>query len=433
MRDKNLLQLFLGLNVALAACFVVYLLLASNNQPTVVPTAFTTPAALTNTTLKVASSGTNAAVASLATNESVNIAPRTNAAVVTNLDVRKPLFTQRKFGWEQIQSDAQTKTNEYLTYLDSLRAVGCPEDKIRYIVLTDINELFSKKRLKEAVTYDVKWWRSEMEMSVTGVLQEKGRGLEEERRVLIERYLGAEAVEAEKGEAMLWSSVQLTGPVLGNLPTETHNQVQEICARSIERSSGIQWARFNNNQAPNAVDMAQLRERTRADLRKVLNAEGMEEFLLRYSQNSKLLRDELRSFEPTADEFRKIFQATDQMDHQLQLEYGGVETLSPLQRERHVAQREAAIKEVLEPARFQDYLLHKDHLYGLAKLTATQFGAPPKAVMAIYQVTKTNELRRQNILNDTALAPQQKTDALTALKQEEIRKIQQVVSDSKKR
>ena len=121
------------------------------------------------------------------------------------------------------------------------------------------------------------------------------------------------------------------------------------------------------------------------------------------------------------------------MDHQLQLGYGGAEALSPQQRERHLAQREAAIKEALDPKRHQDYLLHKDPLYALAKLTATQFGAPHKAIMAIYQVTKTNEVRRQRILNDATLPGPQKTEALKELKQEEMRKIQQVVLESKSR
>ena len=40
MRDKNLLQLFLILNVALAGCFVVYLLLSSNGQPKVTAAVF---------------------------------------------------------------------------------------------------------------------------------------------------------------------------------------------------------------------------------------------------------------------------------------------------------------------------------------------------------------------------------------------------------
>jgi hypothetical protein len=429
MRDKNLLQLFLILNVALAACFVVYLFLSSNGQPPVTSAAFPAPPLKTNAAAKPAQVVAKTNATNLTAVSAVEAA--TNTSAETNSGATQAVFTQKKFGWEHIQSDDQTKTNEYQTYLDSLRAVGCPEDKVRYIVLTDINELFSKKRLKEAVAHDIQWWRSEPEPSIAGALQAKGRTLEDERRALIEKYLGTDVVEGEKGEAMLWSNVQLTGPVLGNLPPEVHNTVQEICGKSIERHQGAFWARVNDGQPLNSVEMARLREQTRADLRKVLNAEGMEEFLLRYSQNAHQLRNELRGFDPTPDEFRKILRATDSMDHQLQLQYGGIEALSPQQRERHLAQRDAAIKEVLGPKRYQDYLMVKDPLYRQAQATASQFGAPDKAIMPIYQMTKANETRRQKILNDAALTPQQKSEALNSVNQEQMRTVQQIVSDAR--
>jgi len=431
MRDKNLLQVFLILNVALAGCFVVYLFLSSNSQPKVTSASFVTAPLKTNSAVRVADEAVRPRSPGLGSNSVAQI--ETNAPAVVDPPAPKLVFTQKKFGWKQLENDEAGKTEEYKTYLDSLRAVGCPEEKVHYIVREDIDELFAKKRLKEAVAHDLEWWRSEPELSVAGVLQERGRNLEEQRRALIQKYLGADAAETEKGEAMLWSNVQLTGPVLGNLPPETHNAVQEICGKSIERHQGAFWARVNDGQPLNQVEMARLREQTRADLRKVLSPEGMEEFLLRYSHNAHQLRQELRGFEPTPEEFRKILRATDSMDHQLQLEYGGPEALSQQQRERYLAQREAAIKEAIGPKRYQDYLLVKDPLYRQAQLTATQYGAPPRAIMPIYQMTKASESKRQKILNDSALTPQQKSEALNAVNQEQLRTVQQIVSDARNR
>jgi hypothetical protein len=425
MREKNLLQLFLVLNVALGACFVIYLFVSSNNQPQITSTSFSAPLSKTNAAAKPTQLAATNVVAAVATN-----ATATNTPSFTNQPV-PPLLSQKKFGWQQMENDEQTRTNEYRSYLESLRAVGCPEDKVRYIVMADIDDLFSRKRVRAAVTHDVQWWKSEPEISVAGALQEKGRNLEEERRALIEKYLGPDALESERGEAMLWSNVQLTGPVLGSLPTEVHNNVQEICARSIERHQGAFWARVNEGQPLNGVEMARLREQTRSDLRKVLNQDAMEEFLLRYSHNAHQLRIELRGFEPTPEEFRKILRATDSVDHQLQLEYGGPETLSQQQRERYLTQRDSAIKEVIGPKRYQDYLMVKDPLYRQAQTTAMQYGAPSKAIMPIYQMSKATEGKRQKILNDAALTPQQKSEALNAVNQEQMRTVQQIVTDTR--
>ena len=431
MREKNLLQLLLVLNGALAACFVVYLLLSSNAQPRVTPTTFTPLPAVTNRlAAKHPASrevSTNAVTPPKATNESALPPAPTAVATITNASVPQPVqpvLTQKKFGWQQVESE------EYRTYLDSLRAVGCPEEKVRYIIMTDINELFAKKRLKEAIDHDPQWWRAEPELTVANVLQEKGRKLETERRALIEKLLGKEALELDKSEMVFWSNVQLTGPVLGNLPTETHQAVQEICGRSIERTQNAFWARVNDGQSINQVEQAKLREQTRVDLRKVLDREALEEFLLRYSHNAHELRAQLRGFEATPDEFRRIFRVIDPIQHQLQLEYGSVEALSPQQRERFERQRDAAIKEALGPKRYDEYLVTKDPLYRQAQMTAMQYGAPPRAIMPIYEMTKLSEQKRQRILSDGSLTPQQKTDALNSVNQEQLKSMQRIVSDA---
>ena len=54
------------------------------------------------------------------------------------------LLSRTNFNWENLETPA------YSNYLTSLRAVGCPDDKVRYILLADINELFARKRKEEA-------------------------------------------------------------------------------------------------------------------------------------------------------------------------------------------------------------------------------------------------------------------------------------------
>ena len=176
--------------------------------------------------------------------------------------------------------------------------------------------------------------------------------------------------------------------------------------------------------------MAKLREQTRADLRPVINNEEMEEFLLRYSHNAHRLRDELRGVDPTPDEFRKIFRTTDAIDHQLQLEYGGPEALGEKQRERYERQRTTAIQEALGPERHLAYLQTKDPLYRQAQMYAMQYGAPSKAVVPIYEMTKANESKRQKIINDAALTPQQKSVALQAVNQEQAQFIQKIILEA---
>jgi hypothetical protein len=426
MRERNLLYLFLGLNVALAGAFMIYLFLSTNRQPEVVATSFV-PAGKTNvdTPRPEARSPKPNQIAGTTNKAAPSPTPVAQTNVIAAAPAApKPVFTAKKFNWQDVEADA------YRAYIESLRGVGCPDDKIRTIVLADVNELFDKKRTREAVQHDMQWWRAEaLNAALVNVLQERGRALEEERTALIARLLGQEAADAEKSETLVWSSVQLSGPVLGSLPPKTHNEVQEICARSMERHQTYFWSRVNEGQPMNQVEMARLREQTRADLRKVLNDDQVEEFVLRYSHNAARLRDELRGFEPTPEEFRKIFRVTDPLEHQMQMEFGGIEAMSEKQRERFDRQRDEAIRDALTPQRYQAYSLTKDPLYRQAQMVALQYGAPPKAILPIYQMTKLNESKRQQIINDAKLTPQQKSEALNAMNIEQQQRIQRIVTE----
>jgi hypothetical protein len=246
----------------------------------------------------------------------------------------------------------------------------------------------------------------------------------------VEKLLGYDLAQKERGEALLWNSVQLTGPVLGKLPAPLHNQVQEICAQSIERHQSYFWERANQGQPLNNVEMAKLRENTRSELRKVLSPLEVEEFVLRYSHNAHQLREELRGIDPNAEEFRKVFRATDAIDHQMQLDFGGVEGMSEKQRERYERDRETAVRESLGLERYQAYLLTKDPLYRQAQMTAQQYGAPSKAILPIYQMAKLSETKRQKIMQDGSLTPQQKNEAINAVNLEQQRSVQQIVSQA---
>jgi hypothetical protein len=419
MRERSLLHLLIGLNVLLAGAFVIYLFLSTSRQPKIVSGSLTAASAVKTNKPVVAAKPAPATNTQPAATTNV-----VAAATPTNALAPAPVASAKKFTWQDVEMP------EYLKYIDNLRLVGCPEERIKKIIVEDINELVDKKRLEAAIKHDMPWWKVEPQYyTMVNALAERGRSLEEERRTLIQKLLGPDAAEAEKGESLLWN-VQLTGPVLGALPAKTHNAVQEICQRSMERQQTYQWSRLNEGQPMNQVEMAKLREQTRSELRQVLSPLEVEEFTLRYSHIAHYLRMELAAMDPTPDEFRRIFRVIDANDHQMQLEYGSVEAMSPKQRERYERQRDTAIKEVLPPNRYQAYLMTKDPLYRQAQMTAMQYGAPSKAVMPIYQMTKANETRRQEILNNIALSPQQKNEELNKVNMEQLRALQQIVSEA---
>ena len=414
MRLRTALVIFAALNLIWAAAFMGY---AFRSRTPVVSEEAPAPVL----------------AAALAT----NLPPTTNAArptvaqrtVVTNAPAAKKATPQlvpstKQYGWQDVTNAG------YRQYIENLRAVGCPEKQVRNIIVADVNDLFDKRRLEYAVKTDVQWWKADTYMGVLPMQPFAAANLDQERRELLEELLGEGWEKEVKLRSLSATTVNLTGPVLGALPADTWNEVQEICARSMERHQAALMARFNQGGGQvESTEMANLRNQTRTDLAKVLTPEELEEFLLRYSHNSSKLRQETRGLDLTPDEFRRIFRALDPIEHQMQLDYGGPEALSAKQREQLDSQRDRIVQEVLAPEKFQQYLLTKDPAYRQAQLTAMQYGMNAKAVQALYQLHKNNETRRNQITQNQTLTPQQKQQALQTINLEQNQTLQRMLGD----
>ncbi len=257
------------------------------------------------------------------------------------------------FGWQQVESDS------YRDYLNRLRAAGCPQERIRQIVLGDIEELFAHKRLQTALAFDIEWWREEPLAIPVSNIREHHQHMEDERLALIQKHLGASDPEAQNRRTPLLSDVYLTGTVLGNLSFNVQQKLYAICNRSMESMESLLWGAASEKQALNCVQLARVRGQTRAELRRLLTDAQMEEFLLRFSHNAQDLRLDLRPFQPSPDEFRALFRVLDPLEHQLQLQYGDLEALSKKEREIHARSRDQALRQVLTLERYQAYLRSK--------------------------------------------------------------------------
>lgn len=325
----------------------------------------------------------------------------------------------KTYGWQDIG------TPQYLTYLDNLRATGCPDKLVRMIVFNDANEQFNEKRLQAAITHDFKWWQMDSSLSTGGYnpeYQGKMQALVLERRDVLTRLLGENWEQEDKLPSLATHTVALTGPVLGALPLDLYMGVQEICARSMSRHQDYLMGRFNEGQASSQVELAKLRDMTRKDLSVILDRDQLEEFLLRFSHNSSKLRQDLRGLGVTPDDFRKIFRATDQIDHQIQLEYGSEEALSAGQREQLTRQREQAVASVLGQDKYAQLILSRDPMYRQAQMMVMNSGAADTVTQQVYELLKSAQTRRAQVQSNTEMTPDQKQTAIIEINRDQMQR-----------
>jgi LysM repeat protein len=338
----------------------------------------------------------------------------TNSEAKPNVVVRRQLFT-----WRDLESP------DYRTYIANLRDIGCPEQTIRDIIIADVNALFSRRLATELLTTDQQWWRSEPDPDVQAIAQQRAQALEEERRALLSSLLGGSWETGDLANLPRPSrpGVVLDGPVLGTLPAETKQAVQETNLRSRERLDAyLERVRAEGGEADPA-ELAKIRQQTREELAGILGPPQLEEYLLRYSQTANDLRSrfaELRFFEPTPDEFRMAFRSIDGIEQQLGLLGDAMDPNTQQARRSLEAQRDNMLRLALGNERFQQYQLLQDPLYRDAFATAQQAGTP-EAVQALYQFNRAAVAERERIAADNTLTAQQKNIELKQLELEQMK------------
>jgi hypothetical protein len=332
----------------------------------------------------------------------------------TNIVLRRQFFS-----WREIESE------DYPTYIINLRGIGCPEPTVRDIIIADVNTLFARRRANELITPEQQWWRSDADTNVVQAALAKARALEDERRALLTRLLGT---NWESGDLVNLPrpsrpAVALDGPLLGALPTDTKQAVQEINERAEERLAAYLESQRQQGKAADPMEVAKLRQLTRVELASVLSPEWLEEYLLRYSQYANALRADfgkLQFFNPTADEFRAVFRATDNLDYQIQVLGDSTDPISARTREALLSQREQAVRTALGPKRYEEYQLLQDPLYRDAVATAQAAGAPQTA-RNLYLINMAAAASSNSIYANASMTPDQKAIELKQLELDQLK------------
>ena len=178
------------------------------------------------------------------------VPPETTAPLIkTNVLVRRQFFT-----WQELESD------DYATYIKNLRDIACPEQTIRDLIIADVNALYARRRATEIITPEQQWWRSLPDAEILKIATARANEIDLERRALLAQLLGT---NWETGDLISLPrpsrpGVMLDGPVLGVLPTEVKQSVQEINLRSQDRLAAYLEAQREAGKPSDPATLASL-------------------------------------------------------------------------------------------------------------------------------------------------------------------------------
>jgi len=333
-----------------------------------------------------------------------HLSPTTLAAPTltrTNILPRRQFFH-----WSEIESD------DYPTYVANLRAIGCPEQTIRDIIIADVNALFARRRATEVETSQQQWWRAVPDPEVEERARTKLEVLEAERRELLTRLLGPQWETGDQISLPRPSrpGVSLDGPILGLLPSEAKQQVQEIYTHYQDQVAAYRQRMAAENRPVDPAELVRLQRQMEQELARVLAPAQLEEFLLRYSETAQGLRQELaelRWLELTPDQFRAMFHARRRYEQALADLAGADRPAVAMQRQQLELQYEQALRLALGETQFREYQRLQDPEYREALAEARQAGNPEVAE-TLYAIRRALAEEQQRVETNPALTTLQR-------------------------
>ena len=372
-------------------------------------------------------------VAAYLTNRRPEVSGTTEVVVRTNT-LRKadqartirPLTVEistNAFHWGEVESP------DYREYIANLRAINCPEETIRDIVIADVNKLFASRI---AGLYpspkDFKFWRVENRAAreEDRGREQKRRELEREKRALIKELLG---IDYENEMARLSGRPDEDDWRFGFLTAEKQELLRTLQTkyREMERALMAEGG-FRNPE--NRAKMTALRAQREAELAQALGAQDYQEYQLRNSPTARNMRDSLASFEPTEDEFRHIFDIRKQFEDQFGFIRDGGDQAMREQRQAAQAKVDEQLRALLGEERYHDYALAQDDRFREIYDFTERNNLPRSTADALLEIRKTVEQTGQEIRNNPALSPEEQRLAMLKVREETLATVKGTLGDS---
>jgi CRP-like cAMP-binding protein len=141
------------------------------------------------------------------------------------------------------------------------------------------------------------------------------------------------------------------------------------------------------------------------------------------------MRDNLTTFQPTEDEFRKIFEVRKAFEDQYAFNRGGGDETARQWRQQAQQQMEDQLKATLGEQRYRDYQLSQDERYRDLSEFAQRSNLPRETVDTVYEMRRAAEDALKKVRSDSTLAPEVKQAALAALAEETRRSVSQTLGE----
>ncbi|MEO7299391.1 MAG: hypothetical protein ABI042_12550 [Verrucomicrobiota bacterium] len=309
--------------------------------------------------------------------------------------------------WRSVESE------DYRAYIENLRAIGCPEETVRDIIIADVNKLYASKIAGLYPTAkDFKFWRVQdrLARNEEKEREKKSRDFQQEKRELLRELLG---IDYEAEMARLSGKPSDEDLRYGFLSPEKQEQVKALR----EKYHDLERAVFKGGEftAESRAKFMALRAERELETATLLGPEDFEEYQLRTSRTARNMRENLSGFEPSEEEFRQIFQARKTFDDQFAFTREGGDEVARAEKKAAEAKLDEQMKSLLGDERYHDYKLAQDDRFKESFDFAQRYNLPKEKAQMLYEVRLAAENQLKRIQNDPNLSPELRVASMQAI------------------
>jgi RNA polymerase sigma factor (sigma-70 family) len=338
--------------------------------------------------------------------------------------------TNSILNWRALES------RDYAQYIANLRAVGCPEQTIRDIVITDLDRAYGQRIAKiSPQDFNVYWKPGNYLERINNYLAV--RKVEEEKRAVIRQLLGVDA--DEEAERRTGVAIQY-GQGFEFLSADLRARLREIERHAEMKLQSVElipggWTDPDYQRKKNEA----LVWKENA-IKELLSPGQFEEYEMRVSHDAFRLRNSLRPFNPSEEEFRTLFRLEKQFGMD-QANSGGnpadsarkqidEQTGRVIPSATSARQFQEAVKQALGEQRYADYELATDSNYSMLHNIVQTHGLPQETARAVYDMNKAAEQQATAIRENSTLSPEAREAAFERLRKQTEEEASKLLGDA---
>jgi hypothetical protein len=355
---------------------------------------------------------------------------------VTQIAVRKinatnllaALAAGRSMNWRALES-----TN-YVTYIDNLLAFGCPDETVQDIIIADIAKLYAQRRAAlRAQLQPYKFWQTVDPVNGTPTspeLQQSLRALDKEQRELVHALLG---VDLRKEMAIYTGEDDYSADDYSFLPAGKQESVRGVADKYDELEQEI-FSRSRGLMLDEDQEaIKQLQRERRAELATVLTPEELDEYDLRHSETANNMRTQLAGFQPSEDEFRRVFRLQKTFDDNFEQAFDARDDVATEVKARAQQDAQAAlnaeVQKILGPERFAEYQRAQDMDYRALLQLGERFELPAEVANRVYSMKLAAEQYKLQVETNPNITEAQREQMIAALARETERSVTATLGD----